>query len=100
MNEVTISGAIGATVDRLGAIKAEIARLKADEDKLKKQLIEANVVFAEGESFRVAISHVDPMPVIDWRAIAERLNPTRQLVVAHTSYTEESDRVRVSARKA
>ena len=90
---------LGGIVDRLGAIKAAIAELKAEEASLKQALVDSGQLFVDGTGYRAAISHIDRRPVIDWRAVAERLNPSRQLVVAHTSYSDAFTTVRVSARR-
>jgi hypothetical protein len=96
-----VAPALAATVDRLALVKAQLADLKAREDALKQELAATGLPFIDGTTHRVAISHCDPRPVIDWRAIAEKLNPSRQLVVAHTTVAEEGYIVvRVSARKA
>ena len=42
----------GAIVDRLGALKAQLADLKADEEALRGELIARKVEAAEGDLFR------------------------------------------------
>lgn len=89
---------VAGIVDALGAIKAQIADLKKTEDALKAQLIQSGVSEADGATFRATVS-VSERNVIDWKAIAEKLEPSRQLVTAHTSVSE-SVTVRVTARKS
>ena len=84
---------LSATVDRLATLKAEIARLKTEEDALKDVLI-------EGTQHRAAISHCAGRELIDWKTIAAKFNPSRQLIAAHTSQGEPYATVRLSARKA
>ena len=86
-------------VDELGYLKAQIAELKAQEDALKAKLVASGYQTIEGARYRAAVSQVDARPVIDWKAIAEHLNPSRQLVVAHTTYSDPYTTVRLSARK-
>lgn len=90
---------LAAVVDRLGSVKGAIADLQAEEAALKKILAESGEPAVDGQLYRASISQVDSRPSIDWRAIAEKFNPSRQLVVANTTYTEPYSAVRVSARK-
>ena len=89
---------LAAIVDQLGAIKAQQAAAKRIADKLVDQLIDAKVTEVDGAMFRATISTHD-VESIDWKAIAEKLNPSRQLVVGNTS-TKERTTVKVVARKA
>jgi hypothetical protein len=91
---------LSATVDRLATLKAEIARLKVEEDALKDVLIEAGLEVIEGTQHRAAISHCAGRELIDWKTIAAKFNPSRQLIAAHTSQGEPYATVRLSARKA
>jgi hypothetical protein len=91
---------LSATVDRLATLKAEIARLKAEEDALKDALIDAGLEVIEGTAHRAAISHCAGRELIDWKAIAAKFSPSRQLITAHTSQGEPYFTVRLSARKA
>lgn len=86
-------------VDELGLIKAQAADLKAREDEIKKQLQDAGITTLEGKFFRVAISETQRAPKIDWEAIAVKMEPSHQLVTAHTHAQAGFTVVRVSARK-
>ncbi len=48
--------ATGAIVDRLGALKAQLADLKADEEALRGELIVRKVEAAEGDLFRATVT--------------------------------------------
>ena len=89
---------LAKVVDQLGEVKAKIAHLKTVEDQLKKQLVESGEVEADGSVFRATVSFTN-REQIDWKAVAEKLEPSRQLITAHTSFTA-STTVRVSARKS
>ena len=91
---------LAAAVDRLALIKAQIANLKAEEDQIKAQLIEAGQAAIEGHLHRAAVSFCPGRDVTDWRAIAEYFAPSRQLITAHTATGAAFYTVRVSARKA
>lgn len=87
----------GAIADRLGEVKAALAELKAVEDSLKGSLKAFGPGAYEGALFRANYS-VAEREVIDWRAIAERLSPSRQLIAAHSS-RQVVERIDVRARK-
>ena len=95
LNSVSLS----ACVDRLAMVKAQLADLKREEDALKAELIDAGLPVIESNAYRCAVSMCDGRESIDWKAIAEKLQPSRQLVTAHTSYGAPYAVVRVSARK-
>src|SRR4029077_885029 len=46
----------GAIVDRFGALKAQLADLKADEETLRGELIARKVEAAEGDLFRATVT--------------------------------------------
>ena len=86
-------------VDQLGKLKAEIAALQDEEKQLKALLAASGYQALDGQTFRASISWSDGRVGIDWRAIAEHFNPSRQLVTAHTSQGEPFPVIKVSARK-
>jgi hypothetical protein len=87
-------------VDTLAKIKADIADLKGREDTYKAALIAAGHRAIEGNTHRVTVSDPVYKITIDWKTIAERLEPSRQLVTAHTTTAEEPTiTVRVYGRK-
>jgi hypothetical protein len=100
MNTATDSRTmIAATVDRLAQVKAEIARLTAEESSLKDVLIASGEKAIDGTLHRAAVSYSEGRTMIDWKTIAERFNPSHQLITAHTSTGAPFFTVRVSARK-
>ena len=86
-------------VDQLGHLKAQIAKLQDEEKQIKAVLSGCGYDAVDGSSYRASISWTDGKLSIDWRAIAERFNPSRQLVTAHTSQGEAFCTIRVTARK-
>jgi hypothetical protein len=98
--DMTNTPVIAAVVDRLAALKAEIARLKSEEESLKQSLIDTGMPVMEGTLHRVAISRCDGRITTDWKAVAEYFTPSRQLLAAHTTQGEDFFTVRVSARKS
>jgi hypothetical protein len=90
---------LGATVDRLAEIKTQLAALQAEEATLKNDLIESGAECIEGTQHRAAICYNTTRTTTDWRAVAEHLKPSRQLIKAHTTTGQPFDIVRVSAKK-
>ena len=90
---------LSALVDRLAAIKAQLADLTAEEKTLKGELIAADLSVIEGTAHRVAVSFCPGRESIDWAAVAAKFNPSRQLITAHTAQGAPFHTVRVSARK-
>jgi len=86
-------------VDELGLLLADKAALVKREEELKAILRGAGQSPVEGQLFRATVSTPGPTEVIDWKAIAERLQPSRQLIKAYTTMRENSPRVSVRARK-
>ena len=83
-----------ATIDALGALKAQIAALEIKEKELKKALGDLKPGAYEGELFRLSIS-VSNRETLDMKAVREKLTP--QFITAHTNVTEVRT-LKVSAR--
>jgi len=71
-------------VDSFGFLKAQLAELEKRADDIRAQVIALGTGAHEGETFRATVSVADRESV-DWKTIAEKLAPSRQLVTAHTS---------------
>lgn len=80
---------LAETVDALGRVRENIAELTRLEESLRQELVEAGVADADGKLFRVTVTHYETA-VTDWKAIAEKMQPSHQLVSAHTSVVEKS----------
>ena len=94
---------VAATVDRLAFIKAQIAELQAEETALKQTLIKTAARLGKdtllGATHRATIAHTEGRITVDWKTIAERFNPSRQLITAHTTQGEPVTSVRLYAHK-
>ena len=86
-------------VNRLAEIKAQCADLKHEEEEIKAGLIATGHPVIESNAYRASIALCDGRITVDWKTIAERLNPSHQLISAHTTQGEAYAVVRVSARK-
>ena len=83
-------------VDLMGQLKAQMANLDNDYDKLKSLMLEdAGIGAFEGETFRVTIT-ITTRETLDMEAVRNHLSP--QFIRAHTR-TTESPTVRVTASK-
>ena len=73
--------------DELGFIRAQMADLKDREKDIRESFIKAGVKAMEGETFRTVV--VESLrTMIDWKLVAAKLKPSRQLVRAHTTEKE------------
>jgi hypothetical protein len=71
--------------DKLGLIRAQISDLQAQEKQLKARIVdEAHTVEGSLYFATPVWSHRDK---INWKAIAQYLNPSHQLITAHTKHT-------------
>ena len=96
---VTAAAALAAKVDQLGAMQAAIAKLKKDADELRTELEDAGLEHIDGQLFRVNFATVAGSTLTNWRAIAERLKASPQLIRAYTKTGEDSTRMTVKARQ-
>lgn len=89
-----------AMIDDLGQLNAEIAELQAEAKMIKAALQDRIAAgdAAEGDLFRASHS-VAERETVDWKAVAAKLKPSRQLVKAHTKCTEVHT-IRVVGRTA
>jgi hypothetical protein len=89
---------LSAIVDRIAQLKAQISDLTMEEAALKAALIESGLEAVNGSEHRAAISWTF-RKTTDWRSIAEKFDPSRQLIAAHTTAGEPYPSVRLFARK-
>lgn len=85
-------------VDRIGQLKAEIAEREAEINDLRTTLEDAGLSAIDGHAYRVTFS-ASARTVTDWQTIAERFKPSPQLIRRHTTTSEPSTRMNVTARK-
>jgi len=87
---------LGTTIDSFGDLKAEIADAELKLQAMKDALAELEKGSYEGERYRlnVVVSQVERT---DWKAVAAKCEPSRQLVAAYTTTTEQRS-YRITAR--
>ena len=84
-------------VDVLGSLKAQIADLTAQAKVIEAGLKAAGPGRTEGVLFDANV-FTQSRETVDWKAVAEKLEPSRQLITAHSS-TAEVLVLKVTARK-
>lgn len=90
------SHVLGGIVDRLAAINAEIKALKDEAAGLRQALIDGDQAFVFGQLHQAAICPCPGKVVTDWQSVARKLNPSRQLIAAHTTRGEDFYRITIS----
>lgn len=93
----TATEAIAAKVDRLGILHAAQAEMKREADRIRAELEDAGLTDIDGQLYRVNFATVAGRTLTDWKTIAERLSPSRQLIAAHTTTGAPSTRMTVKA---
>ena len=83
-------------IDKLGGLRAEIKRLQDEARRLEQEIKDAGHD-VDGLYFHGSVSHSE-RSTVDWKAVAAKLNPSRQLVTAHTKVSEVVT-LRVSAHR-
>ena len=99
MSTITLSPSVQSIIDELGAIDREIARLKAQRDDMAAivKLTGSGRYF--GQYFEGLVFESKGRTTTDWKTIAQHFNPSRQLIVAHTTTGEPSLSLKVEALK-
>ena len=92
MNELNL----GEMVDLLGDLMAQKTEITKREEEIKALLKQSGVRAVEGSLFRATISKYE-VSKVDYKAICEKLQPPAQLLMEHTTKTEQVS-VRVMAR--
>ena len=92
------------TIDRLGALNAQIAKLTAEQDALKAVMVEVGPGKYQGDFYAITVTEASQREGHDkvMKAKIEELIATHlstQYVTAHTIFTQVKPAVRVSVRK-
>lgn len=97
--KTTTLDTLSNTLEHLAALKAQIATLKEREVELKETLIASGLSAIDSVNYRATICEVSGKDATDWRSVAMKFNPSRQLLSAHTTKGDDYFQVRVFARK-
>jgi hypothetical protein len=85
MSTITLSPSLAAFIDEAGALDSEIKRLTKQLDVMKSRIKEHGAGDFGGFAFNAKVIESAPVERVDWKTIAERLNPSYQLIAAHTT---------------
>jgi hypothetical protein len=88
-----------AKVDELGALRAVIADLTKQADKIRTELEDAGLATIDGQHYSASFATVSGRTITDWETIAKRFKPSAQLIRAYTKTGKPSTRLNVTARK-
>lgn len=89
--------ALADKVDRLGQLAAQAAAIKLEADQLRADLEAAGLADIQGQHYRAHFAQCKGATKTDWKAVAEKLKPSRQLIAAHTTTGSESTRMTIKA---
>jgi hypothetical protein len=89
---------LGAKVDRLGLIRAQMDALALEADDIRDELEAAALPVIEGTFYKASFASCQGATRIDWKTIAERLNPSAQLVRAHTKKSAAYTALKLTAK--
>lgn len=83
-------------IDRVGFLRAQAAELKKELDVAEAFIKAAGPGRYEGTLFSASVS-TSERRLVDWASVAAKLEPSTQLVTAHTRYSESTS-LRLSSR--
>lgn len=89
---------LAARVDRLGFLRAEIARLQDEAEPIRAELESAGLQHIDGTLYRATITQCAGAVRVNWQAVAQRFKPSPQLIRAYTTHGKESTRLNITAR--
>lgn len=84
MSTIQLSVDLYALIDEAGALDSEIKRLTAQLETIKATIKAQGAGDYAGFDFTAKVTETTRESV-DWQTIAAKLEPSRQLVAAHTS---------------
>ncbi len=71
-------------VDQLGALDSQIKALTKQAEALKAQIKAQGPERYLGAEYTALVFESEGRTITDWKAIAEKFEPSRQLITAHT----------------
>ena len=95
---VPAADALAVKVDRLGLIRAQIASLVDESEAIRDELEASGLAKVEGKFFSAGIAQCKAADKTDWKAIAERLGASAQLIRAHTKKGNPYTRLLLTAK--
>jgi hypothetical protein len=96
MSTITLTPSIDTLINEYGSINAEITRLTKIKDSLSKDIKAMGAGTYETPIYKGLVYEVKGKTSIDWESIALKLNPSHQLITAHTKHGEASLSLKVT----
>ena len=87
---------VAVMVDELGSLNSQITVLTKRADTLKADIKAQGPERYNGQLYSALVYESEGRTTTDWRAIAEKFNPSRQLITAHTVTGEVSKSIKVT----
>ena len=88
---------LAAKVDRLGALAAKAEAISLEAARLRAELEAAGLDTIAGTMYRASFAQCKGRTVTDWKTVAAKFKPSRQLIAAHTTTGNESTRMTIKA---
>jgi hypothetical protein len=85
MSTIALSPSLAAYIDEAGAIDAEIKQLSKQLEAIKAHIKAHGAGDFGGFSFNAKVIEANPVERTNWEAVARKLNPSYQLIAAHTT---------------
>ena len=79
---------LAQAVDQLGALDAQIKALTKQAETLKAAIKSQGPERYNGSDYSALVFESEGRTVTDWKSIAEKFEPSRQLITAHTTVGE------------
>ena len=96
MNTITLSPSLAAYIDEAGALDQEVKQLTKQLDALKAHIKNHGAGDFGGFAFNAKVIEANPVERTDWEAVARKLNPSYQLIAAHTKTAAPVVSIRLS----
>ena len=97
MTNLVLTPSLFALIDEAGAIHSEIARLTKQLDALKTKIKAEGLGKNQGFIYEALVYEKTIAAKTDWQAVAMKLEPSYQLIAAHTG--KESKQVAINFEK-
>lgn len=88
---------LSSVADQLGEARAELKYAQDRVKELESVLKQSGQPVVEGDLFRVKIAYNVETKRVDWKSVAAKLNPSRQLIAGNTKVSTY-DRLSISAQ--
>lgn len=92
-SSIALTPDLFALIDHAGALDAEIKALEKQLETLKATIKAQGAGDHAGFLWSAKVVDIGPSDKTDWKTIAQRFNPSYQLIAAHTTQTKATQRI-------